>query len=108
MPEPMSMAARTPSPTRFLARARPTERLVNQVAVPQPTPMMRRTVALPPPGATAANTAAQLRMVEGFDAVAERDVRNARPGEPPSSLVSPPSRTRKADHNVRAPNHAIT
>src|SRR6185436_13248871 len=85
---------------------------VNHVSVPQPTPRQSSSVCAVPDTAEAVDAAAKIaahdRIVDGFDAVAASDVRNARPGEATSSVLSPPSRTRNADHSVRSPSQAIT
>ena len=52
--------------------------------------------------------AAHEPMVVGFEAVAASDVRNARRGLRTSASISPPVRTRNADHRVRQPSTAMT
>ena len=108
----MSTACSRRSPTRPRIAARPSDRTVNHVSVPQPTPRQSSSVSAVPSTAlaveAAAKTAAHDRIVVGFEAVAASEVRNARHGVATSSSLSPPSRTRNADHSVRSPSSAST
>ena len=60
------------------------------------------------PADAAPNTAAHDAIVNGFDTVATRPVRNAARGVTVSSGSSAPSRTRHAVRNVRAPSTSST
>lgn len=92
-------------PAARLTTATVTASIVTHVRLPRPTPATSRSGAAWVADEAAAKIAAQEAIVDGFDAVAANDVRNARFGLAMSSMTSSPERIRNAARKCPHPEH---